>query len=206
MEEEKEMENNNTTPGGKVKNFLQKLYSFRLKVDRNGKSIINVSSLFGLICLIFAPHVTIISTVAALLLGYQFRFESEDMDDKELEERIRRAARNVKSGATSAVKSIQTEISKARAQNPPKTQAEAEQMARQIVEKATAAQEAVPSNQEILNELQQQAAAMPESNPAATTFHSAYAASAGSVPVLRVSDDPAPAPELQVPAAKSSAE
>ena len=196
------MENNNPNAGEKVKSFLQKLYHFRVKVDKKGKPIINVSSIFGLFALIFAPHVTIIGTVAALLMGYQFRFESEDMDDKELEERIRKAAQNV----TSAVKSIQTEISKARAQNAPKTQAEAEQMARQIVEKATAAPEAAPSNQEILNDLKEQADSMPESNPAATTFHSAYAASVGSVPILRVSEEPASAPEPESPAAKGSAE
>jgi hypothetical protein len=200
------METNNNTAGGKAKNFLQKMYRFRVKVDKQGKSIINVSSIFGLFALIFAPHVTIIGTIAALLMGYQFRFESEDMDDKELEERIRKAAMNVKSGAASAVKSIQTEISKARAQNAPKTQAEAEQMARQIVEKAAAPQEPAPSNQEILNDLQQRADSIPETNPAATTFHSAYAASAGSVPVLRVSEDPTPAPEPEAPAARGSME
>ena len=200
------METNNNTAGGKAKNFLQKMYRFRVKVDKQGKSIINVSSIFGLFALIFAPHVTIIGTIAALLMGYQFRFESEDMDDKELEERIRKAAMNVKSGAASAVKSIQTEISKARAQNAPKTQAEAEQMARQIVEKAAAPQEPPPSNQEILNDLQQRADSIPETNPAATTFHSAYAASAGSVPVLRVSEDPTPAPEPEAPAVRGSME
>ena len=200
------METNNNTAGGKAKNFLQKMYRFRVKVDKQGKSIINVSSIFGLFALIFAPHVTIIGTIAALLMGYQFRFESEDMDDKELEERIRKAAMNVKSGAASAVKSIQAEISKARAQNAPKTQAEAEQMARQIVEKAAAPQEPAPSNQEILNDLKQQADSIPETNPAATTFHSAYAASAGSVPVLRVSEDPTPAPEPEAPAARGSME
>lgn len=200
------MENNNQNAGEKAKSFLQKLYRFRVKVDKKGKPIINVSSIFGLFALIFAPHVTIIGTVAALLMGYQFRFESEDMDDKELEERIRKAAQNVKNGAASAVKSIQTEISKARAQNAPKTQAEAEQMAKEIVEKATAVQEPAPSNQEILNDLKERADSMPESNPAATTFHSAYAASVGSVPILRVSEDPAPAPEPEAPAAKGSAE
>ena len=76
------MENNNPNAGEKAKSFLQKLYHFRVKVDKKGKPIINVSSIFGLFALIFAPHVTIIGTVAALLMGYQFRFESEDMDDR----------------------------------------------------------------------------------------------------------------------------
>ena len=44
------MENNK---GIKVKNFLQKLYNFRVKVDRQGKPIANVSSIFAAACLIF---------------------------------------------------------------------------------------------------------------------------------------------------------
>lgn len=201
------MENNK---GSKVKNFLQKLYHFRVKVDKQSKPIVNVSSIFALACLIFAPHMTIVGVVAALLMGYQFRFESEDMDDTELEERIRKAAQNVKNGTMSAVKSIQTEIDKAKAQKgQARTQAEAEKAAEQIVEKAAeAAQQAGISNEELLQDLQSHAAEAAEStpNPAATTFHSAYAASVGSVPVLRVSEEPAETPEPDAPAAKGSAE
>ena len=43
------------------------------------------------------------------------------------------------------------------------------------------------SNEELLQELKARAEEPTESNPAATTFHSAYAASAGSVPVLQIS-------------------
>ena len=45
-----------------------------------------------------------------------------------------------------------------------------------------------------------------QSNPAATTFHSAYAASAGSVPVLKVEEDAGGSPEPDAPAAKGSAQ
>ena len=38
------MENNK---GIKAKNFLQKLYNFRVKVDRQGKPIANISSIFA---------------------------------------------------------------------------------------------------------------------------------------------------------------
>ena len=62
------------------------------------------------------------------------------MDDAELEERIRRAAQNVKNGAVSAAKSIQTEIDRARTQKAQaRTQAEAEKAAEKIVEQAAAA-------------------------------------------------------------------
>ena len=204
------MENNR---GNKAKNFLQKLYHFRVKVDKQDKPIANVSSIFALACLIFAPHMTIIGVAASLLMGYQIRFESEDMDDTELEERLRRAAANVKSGAMSAAKSIQNEINKARAQGTQaRSQAEAEKAAEKIVEQAAAAagaaQQETVSNEELLKDLESRAAETMDStpNPAATTFHSAYAASAGSVPVLRVSEEPAEPAEPEAPAARSSGE
>ena len=150
------MENNK---GFKAKNFLQKLYNFRVKVDRQGKPIANVSSIFAAACLIFAPHMTIVGIVASLLMGYQIRFESEDMDSAELEERFRKAAQNVKTGAMNAAKSIQTEIDKARTQKAQaRTQAEAEKAAEKIVEKAAKeAQQAASSNEELLQDLQSRA-------------------------------------------------
>ena len=196
------MENNKEN---KVGSFLQKLYRFRVKVDRKGQPIVNVSSIFGLACLIFAPHMTIVGVVAALLLGYQIHFESEG-DTGNIEEQIRKAAQNVKNGAMNAAKSIQSEISKARTQNAPaKPTAEqiqaAEKQAEEIVKKAA---ESAPSNEELLQDLQAHAEIPQESNPAATTFHSAYAASAGSVPVLRVDEQSGDAPEPNTPAAKGS--
>ena len=186
------MENNK---GAKARNFLQKMFNFRFKVDRKGKPIINVSSIFGLACLIFAPHMTIAGIILSLVLGYQIRFESED-DDGEIEARIRKAAENVKSGVSGAARSIQKEINRmtTEKQTAPKEQPE------------QAAQPAQPAenNEELLKDLQ--AKAEVQSNPAATTFHSAYAASAGSVPVLRVNED-AGAPEApSAPATKGNAE
>ena len=199
------MENNINNNGGKVKNFFQKMYHFRVKVDKQGKPIVNVSSLFGLACLLFAPHMTLVGVIAALVMGYSIHFETEDMDDKELEERFRKAAQNVKTGAMNAARSIQNEINKAKAQNAPApTAREAEKAAEEILQKA---QEAAVDNAEILKDLESHANETPAaSDPAATTFHSAYAASAGSVPVLRVSEEPADTPEPGAPAAKGSVE
>ena len=199
------MENNtNNTNGGKVKNIFQKMYHFRVKVDKQGKPIVNVSSLFGLACLLFAPHMTLVGVIASLVLGYSIHFETEDMDDKELEERFRKAAQNVKTGAMNAAKSIQNEINKAKAQN---TQAPTAQEAEKAAEEiAKTVRETTGNNAEILKDLESHVNEAPAaSNPAATTFHSAYAASAGSVPVLRV-EESGDTPEPQAPAAKGSAE
>ncbi len=181
------MENNK----GKAKNFLQKMYRFRVKVDRNGKPIVNISSIFGLACLIFAPHMTIVGVAAALILGYQIHFESED-DDGEIEEKIRKMANNVRNGVTGAAKSIQNEINRARTEKGSGAAAQPQAAPEQAAEKAA---EPVPSNDELLRDLAAKAEETLESNPAATTFHSAYAASAGSVPVLKVSEEPAGTPE-----------
>ena len=183
------MENNK----GKAKNFLQKMYNFRVKVDRKGKPVVNVSSIFGLACLIFAPHMTIVGVVASLVLGYQIHFESED-DDGEIEEKIRKAAMNVKAGVTGAVKSVQNEISRARTENASRAaaQPQAEPQAQTAPEKAA---EPDSSNEDLLKDLAAKAEENTGSNPAATTFHSAYAASAGSVPVLKISEEPAGTPE-----------
>ena len=199
------MENNTNNNGGKVKNFFQKMYHFRVKVDKQGKPIVNVSSLFGLACLLFAPHMTLVGVIAALVMGYSIHFETEDMDDKELEERFRKAAQNVKNGAMNAAKSIQNEINKARAQNTQApTAQEAEKAAEEILQKA---QEAAVDNAEILKDLESHANETPAaSNPAATTFHSAYAASAASVPVLRVEPENGDTPEPEASAARGSVE
>ena len=180
------MENNSR--GAKAKNFLQKMYHFRLKVDRNGKPIVNVSSIFGLACLLFAPHMTLVGVVASLILGYQIHFETEE-DDGEISEQIRKAAENVRNGVTGAAKSIQKEINRMTADRQP-----------------TKTEEPVPSNGELLDDLKTKAEETTESNPAATTFHSAYAASAGSVPVLRVNEEPEAPEGPSAPKAQGSAE
>ena len=189
--------NNGESFINKAIRFLQKMYHFRLRVDRKGQPIVNVSSIFGALCLIFAPHMTVVGIVASLLLGYQIRFESED-DDGAFGEQVRKAAGNIKAGAASAAKSIQREIEKARANSasggtaPAARGAEPVQAAPKAAEPVQAvpkAAEPIPSNDELLKDLQDHAEENVNSNPAATTFHSAYAASAGSVPVLRVQEE-----------------
>ena len=179
--------NNGESFINKAIKFLQKMYHFRLRVDRKGQPIVNVSSIFGALCLIFAPHMTVVGIVAALLLGYQIRFESED-DDGAFGEQVRKAAGNIKTGAANAAKTIQREIEKARANSASAGTAPAAQNPAPA-QAAPKAAEPIPSNDELLKDLQDHAEEKVNSNPAATTFHSAYAASAGSVPVLRVQEE-----------------
>ena len=177
----------------KAKNFLQRMYHLRVKVDRKGTPIVNVSSIFGAACLLFAPHMTLVGVVASLILGYQIHFENEE-DDAEIQEQIRVAAQNMKNGVVNAAKSIQQEIDRRTAGKPEEAQT-----------KPAPAEPAV-SNEELLKELKEKAGEAVQSNPAATTFHSAYAASAGSVPVLRVEPETAETEAPSAPKAQGGAE
>lgn len=177
----------------KAKNFLQRMYHLRVKVDRKGTPIVNVSSIFGAACLLFAPHMTLVGVVASLILGYQIHFENEE-DDAEIQEQIRVAAQNMKNGVVNAAKSIQQEIDRRTAGKPEEAQT-----------KPAPAEPAV-SNEELLKELKEKAVETVQSNPAATTFHSAYAASAGSVPVLRVEPETAETEAPSAPKAQGGAE
>ena len=180
----------------KAKNFLQRMYHLRVKVDRKGTPIVNVSSIFGAACLLFAPHMTLVGVVASLILGYQIHFENEE-DDAEIQEQIRVAAQNMKNGVVNAAKSIQQEIDRRTAGKPEEAQTKPAP--------AEAAEPAV-SNEELLKELKEKAGEPVQSNPAATTFHSAYAASAGSVPVLRVEPETAETEAPSAPKAQGGAE
>ena len=176
---------NNGNKGSKAAGILQKLFRFRLKIDRKGTPIVNVSSIFALACLIFAPHMSIVGVVASLLLGYHINLESDD-NDTELEERIRNAAANVRTTAKSVTRTIQTEINRARTEN----QANAQNAQNTQAAPVQQAVPAMPTNQEIMQDLEKHAEEFAQStpNPAATTFHSAYSASAASVPTLHVEE------------------
>ena len=58
-------------------NLIQKLYHYRLRIDRKGTPIVNLSSLFCIPALLLAPWVSIGGIVAALVLGYHIRLETE---------------------------------------------------------------------------------------------------------------------------------
>mgnify|MGYP002527735803 CR=1 FL=1 len=64
----------------KALNILQQLYRCRIKVSKEKTPIVNFSVLFGALCLILAPHMTIFGFILSLILGYQFSFTKLDED------------------------------------------------------------------------------------------------------------------------------
>ena len=78
----------------KALNILQKLYRCRVKVQKGKTPIVNFSVLFGALCLILAPHMTIFGFILSLILGYQFSFTKldEDFASESLEKMVKNAA------------------------------------------------------------------------------------------------------------------
>ena len=191
--EETTMENNNKSKGI---NLLQKLYRYRLKIDRNGTPIVNLSSLFCLASLIFAPHVTIAGLIISLILGYHINLDSEG-DAKDLEQSFSGAAEAVKKMASTAVNGLREGIDKIRTESAAdagkQQEAQAAPAAAPAVAPAAAPAPAdIPVNQEIVEDLRQHME--PDFFQGNSAFHTAYSASAGSVPTLQVHEE-APAAE-----------
>lgn len=172
---------------GKGMNLLQKLYRYRLKIDRKGTTIVNLSSLFCIPCLLLAPHMSIAGIIISLVLGYHISLESEG-DTGDLEETLRNAAETVKQTASSAAKTIRQEIDKARSSGAPA----ARQSPAEAPETAAPAQAPAPqeiqvtpraSGEEIVEDLKEHMDREFHGNPA--VYHTAFTAS-GSVPTLHV--------------------
>ena len=176
----------------KARNLFQKLCSYRLRIDRNGKTVVNWSSLFSLACLILAPHMSIAGIVLSLILGYHISLETEEVDG-DLEERIRQAADTVKRTATAAARTVRDEVEKARAGHEPEKTKAAERKAEPVKEAAAPRRADDPVrepavNQDVVEELEKHADDFGAS-PLARGYGSAFSAMGSSVPILEVREE-----------------
>lgn len=176
----------------KARNLFQKLCSYRLRIDRNGKTVVNWSSLFSLACLILAPHMSIAGIVLSLILGYHISLETEEVDG-DLEERIRQAADTVKRTATAAARTVRDEVEKARAGHEPEKQKVPERKAEPVKEAAAPRSADTPArepavNQDVVEELEKHADDFGAS-PLARGYGSAFSAMGSSVPILEVREE-----------------
>ena len=103
----------------KIKSFLKKLYQMRVRISRKGTPVLNWSVLFSALCVLFAPHMSIVGAAAALLLGYEFSFDAggAGFSADNLEKTIRDAAAGLKTTVTGAAQAVRTEIGRAAAKN-----------------------------------------------------------------------------------------
>ena len=217
------MENENKTVS-KAMNVLQKMYHYRLRIDRkDGKAILNWSSLFSLACLLLAPHMTIAGIILSLILGYHINLETdlEDQENQDFEQRVRQAADTVRKTASAAAQTIRSEIEKNTgkkagaagsgaapaepAQEPvrqtPVQQAEPVRQApvlqaepvRQEPIRQEPVRQAEPVNQDVVQDLEKHAYEF-QHNP---TARSAFSAMGSSVPTLQVEESTPAGPETR---------
>lgn len=149
-----------TTNG--LTNFFSRLYQFRLKIKKENIIIANISLLFALLALLVSPHLVLFAAIAILVLGYKVSFNKKDADfaAANLEKMVRNAADNVKSTVSDFAKGFEDN----------KTDKAAEEAKQEINEAAADIAKGMDRS-------------FYQSNPAATTYHTAYT---GSVPTIQV--------------------
>lgn len=175
----------------KALGILQKLYRSRVKVQKGKTPIVNFSVLWGALCLILAPHMTIFGFILSLILGYQFSFTKldEDFASDSLEKMVRNAAQNAKNSVSSAVQSFTDEKKAAEIKGTfDKAREEVKTAAAEVKAKVTEkpAQDPADALRKQTKEIEETMDSFFESNPAATTYHSAYSAAASEVPTLQI--------------------
>ena len=182
----------------KALNLLQKLYRCRVKIRKGDTNVFNVSVLFAGLCLLLAPHMTIAGVIISMILGYQFSFTKMDPDfeTESLEKMVKNAAQNAKSSVSSVVQSISNETKELQKKGNPKPEmnintdkAEKKHEKREpeeMKENKERFEDQVQDLKKQAKELEETMDSFFESNPAATSYHSAYSAAASSVPTIQV--------------------
>ena len=95
------------------KNFFETLTQYRLKVEKDGKAVVNMPGIFALPGLLMAPRLSITGLIAAPLLGLKVRVENEGGETVDVEDAVRKTAEAVKDTVVTATKTIKEEIDKA---------------------------------------------------------------------------------------------
>ena len=125
--------------------------------------IANLSLLFSLLALMISPHLAIIAAILILVLGYRVSFDKNDraFASANLEKMVRNAADNVKSTVSDFAKGFEDGFNQEKGESEPKQDAQ----------------------QKPGQEPKKDDRSFYQSNPAATTYHTAYT---GSAPTIQV--------------------
>ena len=65
---------------GNFRAFIRKMYRNRVKIHKGDTTVVNLSVLYAVPCLLCAPHITVFGVIAAMVLGYRFSFSQMDED------------------------------------------------------------------------------------------------------------------------------
>ena len=96
-----------------AKNMLDELTGYRVRVEREGREIVNVPGILALPGLLIAPKLSIAGMIAAPLLGCSIHLENEDGREVDLGKAVKEAAGTVAETAAAAAKTVREKINKA---------------------------------------------------------------------------------------------
>lgn len=92
--------------------FMDELTGYRVKVERNGKEIMNVPGIFALPGALIAPKASILGTVAASLLGCNIHLENTSGKTVDVGQAVKDAADTVADTARTVVKTVRDEVTR----------------------------------------------------------------------------------------------
>ena len=174
----------------KALNFLQKIYRSRVKIRKGDTNVINLSVLFAVLCLLFAPHMTIAGVIASMLLGYQFSFSAMDPEfaSDSLEKMVKNAAQNAKSSVSSVVHTISTETQELQKKAASAKKADAQKKNENIGTGFMKTEDNDPAEsiRKQAKEIEETMDSFFDNNPAANKYNSAYSAATSGVPTIQV--------------------
>lgn len=96
-----------------MKNIFDELTGYRVKVEKDGKEIVNVPGILALPGLLAAPRAGIIGMVAAPLLGCSVHLENENGREIDIGKAVKEAACTVADTAAATARTVKEEIEKA---------------------------------------------------------------------------------------------
>jgi len=93
-----------------AKSFLEELTSYRVKVEKEGREIVNVPGIIALPVALLAPKASIVGAIAAPLLGCNIHLENEEGKTVDVGGEVKKAAETVAEAAEETARSIKAEI------------------------------------------------------------------------------------------------
>lgn len=99
LEKNGRLKNEGSKPEKGFRGIIDFLFHLRVLIKKDKTVIVNISSLFVVVLLLFAAHICVIGLIASLLLGYKISIEkdSEAFADDHVDDMIKKAKNSVQS-------------------------------------------------------------------------------------------------------------